>query len=135
MNTRHTIQRDLLMTAIHKLDHPTAEELYTYVKQLHPAISLATVYRNLSLLVSRGQIRKVLTNNSAVRFDKTLTEHFHIICRNCGKISDVHLNSPNHMITQLSGCNGYLVEAYDLLLRGLCPSCQKDACSAPQTTP
>lgn len=125
MNMRNTIQRDLIIDAVHQLDHPTADTIYTYVKQLHPAISLGTIYRNLTLLVNLGQIRKVALTDSADRFDKTLVDHYHLICRGCGNMVDVHLADLDRMMAEMSDCNGYIVETYDIVLRGLCPACQQ----------
>ena len=40
-------------------DHPTADMIYTSIRGDFPNISLGTVYRNLSLLVELGEIRKI----------------------------------------------------------------------------
>ncbi len=53
-------------------DHPTADMIYASIRQEYPNISLGTVYRNLSLLVETGEIRKI-TTDGADRFDATLT--------------------------------------------------------------
>ena len=39
-------------------DHPTADMVYESMRQIYPNISLGTVYRNLSLLVSIGEMWK-----------------------------------------------------------------------------
>ena len=35
-------------------DHPTADMIYTSIREEYPNISLGTIYRNLSLLVEIG---------------------------------------------------------------------------------
>ena len=49
-------------------DHPTADMVYTSIREEFPNISLGTVYRNLSLLIELGEIKKV-TTDGADRFD------------------------------------------------------------------
>lgn len=41
-----------------RTDHPTAETVYSDIRQEYPNISLGTVYRNLSLLADLGEIQK-----------------------------------------------------------------------------
>ena len=40
-----------------RTDHPTAETVYSDIRQEYPNISLGTVYRNLSLLADFGRAR------------------------------------------------------------------------------
>ena len=43
-------------------DHPTADMIYTSIREEYPNISLGTIYRNLSLLVEIGEIQKITTD-------------------------------------------------------------------------
>ena len=47
--TRNTAQRRAILSVVERLDdsHPTASEVFSEVRQAHPKLSLATVYRNL----------------------------------------------------------------------------------------
>ena len=57
-NSRNTIQRQLVLSAVRQLqNHPTADEVYQEVQKNCPTISRATVYRNLKLLAEEGEIR------------------------------------------------------------------------------
>ena len=69
-------------------DHPTADMVYESVRQIYPNISLGTVYRNLSLLVSIGEIAKISTPEGADRFDTRTEPHNHFICTKC-RLSDI----------------------------------------------
>ena len=53
-------------------DHPTADMIYTSIREEYPNISLGTIYRNLSLLVEIGEIQKI-TTDGADRFDARVT--------------------------------------------------------------
>ena len=69
-------------------DHPTADMIYSGIRGDFPNISLGTVYRNLSLLVELGEIRRI-TTDGADRFDARTMPHSHFICRKCGCVMDV----------------------------------------------
>jgi len=50
-------------------DHPTADVVYTFVKNDFPSISLGTVYRNLSFLVEHGEAVTVPCEDGFVHYD------------------------------------------------------------------
>ena len=48
---KHSRQRDAIKTFLmSRKDHPTADVVYTFVKNDFPIITLGTVYRNLSII-------------------------------------------------------------------------------------
>ena len=54
--------------------HPTAEELYTILKDtVEATVSLATVYRNLGQLADAGMILRISVPDSPDRFDGTIS--------------------------------------------------------------
>ena len=51
---KHSKQRELIKAFLMtRKDHPTADVVYTNVRQQNPNISMGTVYRNLTLLAGR----------------------------------------------------------------------------------
>lgn len=93
---KHSRQRESIKNYLHgREDHPTADMIYTSIREEFPNISLGTVYRNLSLLVELGEIQKI-TTEGADRFDARVAPHSHFICRHCGSVLDVMipLNDP-----------------------------------------
>ena len=66
-------------------DHPTADALYTSIREQFPNISLGTVYRNLNLLVELGEIRKLSCGDGTDHFDYDTSPHYHYVCKKCGK--------------------------------------------------
>ena len=58
--TKRSKQRDAIINFLMtRKDHPTADTIYVNIKEEFPNISLGTVYRNLALLSSRGDILKL----------------------------------------------------------------------------
>ena len=60
VQTRMTRQRAVILEELRKTkSHPTADELYSIVRERLPRISLGTVYRNLDFLAETGEILKL----------------------------------------------------------------------------
>lgn len=71
-------------------DHPTAEQLYRRLRGRIPTLSLDTVYRTLTTLVTHGMVKRLETVESQARFDTTRQRHHHLICKRCNEIMDFH---------------------------------------------
>jgi Fe2+ or Zn2+ uptake regulation protein len=56
---RNTLQRLSVKEAIDVFGHPTSDELILYMNKTHPDVSLATIYRNLSILLEVGAVIKL----------------------------------------------------------------------------
>ena len=103
--------------------HPTADEVFTAVRDEIPDISLATVYKSLETLVRCGLAVKLTYSDGSARYDGRTDPHPHARCVRCGAVADV----PGHLdLTALPGLGrveGFAVEAYRLELLGHCASC------------
>ena len=96
-----------------RTDHPTAETVYSDIRQEYPNISLGTVYRNLSLLADLGEIQKISTENGPDRFDGNPKPHYHFFCTNCNSVLDLKMKN-------IDLIKGHITRFY-----GLCPECKK----------
>lgn len=134
MTHRNTIQRDMVLEAVHKLNHPSADEVFRVIQSSYPAISRATVYRNLGLLVEQGRLRRVSLPDLADHFDITLPGHYHIACKGCGKVVDAELPYMSTLLDGLSRPHGFVVDEHDIVLRGYCPDCQAAVPLASETS-
>lgn len=116
-------QRDAILAELcSRHDHPTADEIYSALKEKMPALSLGTVYRNLALLSKEGDIRK-LKCESADRFDGNTMTHYHLLCKNCGRLYDLRLKMQEDLNRMAQENFGGAVEAHDLMFYGICESC------------
>ncbi|MDD6211571.1 MAG: transcriptional repressor [Clostridiales bacterium] len=102
-------------------EHLTAEQIFMKMKEAFPKVVLATVYNNLNAMCENGLIRRVVMENAADRFDKTL-RHDHLICRQCGKISDLYLQDITSILEKQTGI---VIDSYDLKLMYLCDECRE----------
>lgn len=125
MRKNHSRQREEIRQAVAELHtHPTAEEVYEWVKERHSTASRSTVYRNLHELAEEGAIRSLMLPDDVQRFDGNSTKHHHAVCRVCKKIFDVTLELPE-LEAKLDGYADFHVSQYHLLLDGICPACAK----------
>jgi len=85
---RLTVPRRTLLEVVRGIKtHPTAEEVHRLVIRRAPRVSLATVYRNLRLLVDAGLLGEL--PGPLARFDANTRDHHHFTCLRCGRIADV----------------------------------------------
>ena len=121
LRRKRSKQRDKVLDAVRATKtHPSADWVFHEVRREIPNISLATVYRNLNLLVESKEINEVLCDGQ-LRFDANKEEHFHFICRSCKGIFDIdeaRVSSPDFKLPR-----GYKVENVKMDFYGVCPNC------------
>ncbi|SMO75384.1 peroxide-responsive transcriptional repressor PerR [Melghirimyces algeriensis] len=106
--------------------HPTADEIYRALESKFPNMSVATVYNNLRVFKEAGMVRELTYGDASSRFDANMEEHYHIICRECGKIVDFDYPSLNQIEEEAARKTGFRVETHRMEIYGLCQSCQKE---------
>ncbi|RMF54443.1 transcriptional repressor [Candidatus Woesearchaeota archaeon] len=125
LGTRTTCQRIKILDYLKSVKtHPTAEEIYKAVRKDLPAISLATVYRNLNLLVDQGIIFKLMVKNEA-HFDAGKCSHQHFICRNCGEIIDIHNKKITNYALKKVASPELKPDCVKIIYEGLCKHCER----------
>ncbi len=94
-----TPQRIAILEAIIKMNnHPTAENIIDYIRNNHPNIATATVYKVLDALVSNSLIRKVKTEKDVMRYDAVMESHHHLYCSESDRIEDFVDTELNELI-------------------------------------
>lgn len=122
---KHSRQRECIKEfLIGRYDHPTADMVYSHVKEQFPNISLGTIYRNLSLLSELGEIRKI-TCNGPDRFDANTAPHSHFICNNCGSVSDLNFDEEISFEKLYPRDFHGIIEGVNLDFNGTCEACIK----------
>ena len=120
-------QRERILAWLRATDtHPTAAEIHGALAPSLPALSLATVYRNLEVLVAEGEIDEVPTAVGATRYDGNVEPHHHFHCDHCGRIVDVELPVPRGVVRRLAADYGLRSERTRMDFFGRCPECEGD---------
>ena len=121
---RMTKQRVIVFNTVKALgSHPTAYEIFERVRKELPGVSLSTVYRNLSILVDQGDILTVRGIGQEAHYDHNLHDHYHVQCRICGKVSDIHTDFIVPSCINTNNEEGYIIEDMLITLIGICPEC------------
>ena len=121
---KYSRQREcILKTLTGRRDHPTADMVYKSVRAEYPNISLGTVYRNLSMLASSGQVLRITTGMGPDRFDGVIEPHVHFVCRTCGNVMDMtHVPIRNKIDLTDAQFDG-VIDGYELQVYGKCAEC------------
>lgn len=118
-----TPQRQSIFRVLHGAgDHPTAEGVYESVRGEMPTISLRTVYQTLNDLAAMGEIHAVDLGTGSARFDPHTDPHHHMVCVDCGWVSDIERDFPLGTPPE-AGRSGFEVASTEIVFRGRCASC------------
>lgn len=123
--TKQFRKRNAILSCLQQTDtHPTAEMVHEMLHEEHPDISLATVYRNLSLFKTQGKIQSLGTVNGKERFDANTDPHVHFICTGCGRVLDLHgMKVPEELNAAAGRESGGQIVSCQLNFTGLCENC------------
>ena len=123
MQERQTKQKQIIYDALKTLDHPTATEVYGYIRGEYPSVSRATVFRVLGGFVTNGRALELRAAGNEVRYDYNVHPHYHARCMRCGRVADVVADGlPQGGLTVKAEC-GFFVEGYSVEFFGSCKDC------------
>ncbi len=125
---RSTTQRDnILGMFVDAGQHLSAEELYMRIKEVHPGIGYATVYRTLKLLAEAGLADEIRFEDGFTRYEFKASgdHHDHLICTQCGTILEFENERIEALQQDVARKNKFMVQSHKLELYGLCARCQK----------
>jgi Fe2+ or Zn2+ uptake regulation protein len=135
---RLTVPRRAVLEVVRGLKtHPTAEEVHRLVIRRAPRASLATVYRNLRLLVDAGLLGEL--PGPRARFDANTRAHHHFTCLRCGRIADVEapVAEPHSRVLskRVEARTGLTITHHRIDFFGRCRECQARGRSAGKRRP
>ena len=106
-----------------RAEHLTADQVYGDLAPALPSLSPATVYATLDLLDELGFIRRISTPGATTVYDPNTQAHHHVICRECGRIEDLHARVDTGPPSARPPTAGFRVDHGELQLSGLCRAC------------
>ena len=83
-------------------NHPTAEQVFTAVRQEIPNISLATVYKGLEALVDAGLAARIAGGPGPARYDGRSDAHYHLRCERTGEARDLPLDYDPDLLAKIA---------------------------------
>jgi len=121
---RDTVQKKIVYATVDALGHSTTNKIIEIMQERFPEISVATIYRNLDVLVDEGLISRLSTNYKEDIFESNSHgSHDHFICTECGEIIDVPKSQD--LIGDYDG-DGNLIISVNKTFYGICKDCAKN---------
>jgi len=117
-----TIQRTSILKVIDKAGHINIDDIYEEVKELHPTLSLATIYKNIILMQENSVIVEVPMNGQKSKYELSKEEHMHLICQVCGEIQDTEIRPE---AKEALVVENFQLSSSKINLYGVCKTCQK----------
>ena len=122
MEKRNTKQKAAIREAFLEADRPLSpEEVLRGAHRHHPQLGIATVYRNIQILVAEKWLHVVDLPGDTARYEVSgKKHHHHFHCNACGKLFD------------LEGCvvqakpklpRGFRTTGHEFFLYGICGDC------------
>lgn len=133
-----TTQREATVQVLleNEADHMSAEDVFMRVKETHPEIGLATVYRTLELLADLHIVEKMNFGDGVARFDLRSADHqhmhHHLICGVCGRLEEIKDDWLGDLEARLEREYGFKVTDHRLDFTGTYKHCQHKECKREQ---
>jgi len=120
-----TPQRLAIVKILAKSDgHPSVEDIYGQIRKDFPTMSLATVYRNILLIKSLGEVLELGFPDGSNRYDGNRPNpHPHVICIKCKKIVDPDVESLDEMKKEVAEETHFQILNHRLDFFGICSEC------------
>jgi Fur family peroxide stress response transcriptional regulator len=107
--------------------HPSAEKIYEQLQDDFPSMSLATVYRNVMLIKSLGEVLELGFPDGSNRYDGNKPwPHPHVVCLKCKQIIDPKLTSLKDMTRKIAAETGFEILTHRLDFFGICRECRNN---------
>ena len=121
---RSTRQRDAIRAVIRAAKRPLSpQEVLEGARSVVAALGLATVYRNLKMLVADGTVQVITLPGEIPRYETAESaHHHHFQCTSCRRVYDVPgCPGQYHQLAP----RGFTVEYHDVTLYGRCLDCSR----------
>lgn len=113
----------------HEDSHLSTEEVFEYVSKNNPEIGIATVYRTLQLFEELNILYKISFDDGVARYEikakNAAHRHHHLICLDCGKVSEVKLDLLDSLEEEIESYEGFKIVDHNLKFYGYCKECYK----------
>ncbi|MEA3252434.1 MAG: transcriptional repressor [Pseudomonadota bacterium] len=103
-----------------------AYDLLDKLAAVHAAARPPTVYRALDFLIEQGLVHRIESLNAYVACPCPEYRHGFqlLICRDCGRVEELHLDEVSAQLSQRSARLGFRVDRQTIELLGICDVCQ-----------
>jgi Fur family ferric uptake transcriptional regulator len=104
----------------------SAREIDEQLRARGEAIGLASLYRNLDLLVDLRLVARLDVGQGTARYERLLPSgehHHHLVCDRCGRVTPFDDGGLERSIERLCRRVDFKVADHDVVLHGACADC------------
>lgn len=121
-----TFQRMNMLECIEKYGHMSIDSIYDEVVKSHPSLSLATVYKNIILMVENGVLVEVPITGRKSKYELVKDDHIHLVCIECGEVEDKpHNANADALFATMTKDENFTLSKQQINLYGVCSHCQE----------
>jgi Fur family ferric uptake transcriptional regulator len=121
------VRESLVRAALSRQDHFRVEDLVKDVEQAGVAVSVATVYRALPLLIEAGLIEPTEISGEKRFYEVSFgrEHHDHLICQSCRKVVEFHFEAFEMLQRELAAKYDFELTDHFHELIGICGGCRR----------
>ncbi len=125
-----TFQRMHILESIDSNGHMSIDAIYEEVVKTHPSLSLATVYKNIILMVEKGVLVEVPITGKKPKYELVKDDHIHLVCTECGEVEDrPHNSNADALFASMTKEENFSLSKQQINLYGVCVHCQEAVAS------
>jgi Fur family transcriptional regulator, zinc uptake regulator len=124
---RITRGRRLIVDALERTERPISPYgLHDLLAARGESVDTVSIYRTLETLESNGLAHRVAFSGGYLpcRLEEEVGCHHHLICRQCGKVEEVHCPGMTTVEQGAAQASSFRIERHLVEFVGLCPACQ-----------
>ena len=107
----------------------SAQDIYAELRAAGETVGLTTVYRHLALLTDDGRLDSLQTADGELVYRRCHSSHHHhhVVCRQCGRGSEVELPDLEQWAESTAHALGYSDVTHTVEIFGTCAICRDAA--------
>jgi Fur family ferric uptake transcriptional regulator len=107
--------------------HPNASEIHQRLTRRGEKVSLASVYRTLSLLVKSGLVSQVDLGEDHSHYESEGPKagHGHLICLSCGSVTEFSDPNIHRRISRIGKDRAFALDKFSIQVFGYCGKCRR----------
>lgn len=124
---RITPQRKLVLDILARANvHLDANEIFEQGRRQDVSLSLATVYRTLSILKETGVVHELHLDGEHHHYELGgKEEHSHLVCLECGMVIEVDASAFAEAATAAGAAHDFKIDSAQVELLGICAKCRE----------
>jgi Fur family ferric uptake transcriptional regulator len=104
----------------------SAQDIHAELRATGENVGLTTVYRHLALLTEEGQLDSLQTSDGELVYRRchSAEHHHHVVCRLCGRGSEVEVPDLERWAESTAAALGYSDVTHTVEIFGICADCR-----------